>query len=421
MLFSLEKLGLAHRDLEAFEGLIAKPHGIIFVTGPTGSGKTTTLYACLSRINTKERKIITIEDPIEYEMPGITQIQVSAEIGLDFARGLRSMLRHDPDVMMVGEVRDLETAEIAIRVALTGHLVFSTLHTNDAVSGITRLIDIGVEPYLLSSSVEAFIAQRLVRVVCPACKEEDTKVSGELTKVIVADLVDRQQDEIKVFRGKGCPNCNFTGFFGRTAIYEILLVDDGIRDLIMKKAPANQITRYALSRGMKTLRQDGWNKVIAGVTTPEEIIKVTTADQEAAGELRLEAARPAGQAAGASAEDLMSTKRAFRRLNQKINVRYSVVPAHGQDDASLDAEYRTVTRNISAGGILFAAFEAPALGSVLDLVIEVPDGKDPVRAHARVVRVEEIEHLKKYDVAVCLLDVTGSERIRLNKYVESVS
>lgn len=418
MLFSLEKLGLARSDLQIFEDLIAKPHGIIFVTGPTGSGKTTTLYASLSRINTKERKIITIEDPIEYEMPGITQIQVSSEIGLDFARGLRSMLRHDPDVMMVGEVRDLETAEIAIRVALTGHLVFSTLHTNDAVSGITRLIDIGVEPYLLSSSVEAFIAQRLVRVVCPSCKEEDEKMSREIKKVIAADLSDKTPDEIKVFRGKGCASCNFTGFFGRTAIYEILLIDEGIKDLIMKKAPANQITRYAVSRGMKTLRQDGWNKVLAGVTTPEEIIKVTTAGQEAV-------VSPAGDAGAEDSGDalaghapLAENKRVFHRLNEKVNIRYRVIDPEGIDDGSRDAEYLTVTRNISAGGILFAAVEAPALGSVLELTIEIPDGKEPVLVHARVVRVEEVNYQKKYDVAACLLDITGSQRVRLNKYVE---
>jgi type II secretory ATPase GspE/PulE/Tfp pilus assembly ATPase PilB-like protein len=418
MLFSLEKLGLGRAEQQVFEDLIAKPHGIIFVTGPTGSGKTTTLYACLSKINTKERKIITIEDPIEYEMSGITQIQVSSEIGLDFARGLRSMLRHDPDVMMVGEVRDLETAEIAIRVALTGHLVFSTLHTNDAVSAITRLVDIGVEPYLLSSSVEAFIAQRLVRVLCPSCKEEDTDVSNELKKMIAADLVGKAQDEIKIFRGKGCANCNFTGFFGRTAIYEILLVDDGIKDLIMKKAPANQLTKYALSQGMKTLRQDGWHKVISGITTPEEIIKVTTADQEAS-------ASPRGAAFEEEAltekpvSPFISNQRVFHRLSQKVNVRYKVVTVTEDHDGSRDAEYLTVTRNISAGGILFAAFEAPALGSVLALTIEIPDNKESILAHARVVRVEEVEHLKKYDVAVCLLDVTGSQRSRLNKYVES--
>ena len=184
--------------------LIQKPHGVIFVTGPTGSGKTTTLYTCLSRINTRDRKIITIEDPIEYEMSGITQIQVIPEIGLDFARGLRSILRHDPDVIMVGEVRDLETAEIAIRVALTGHLVFSTLHTNDAASGITRLIDIGLEPYLLSSSVEAFIAQRLIRVICQNCKYEDKSAPGELKSEISRES-GLAVSEVKVYAARAAP------------------------------------------------------------------------------------------------------------------------------------------------------------------------------------------------------------------------
>ena len=274
----MEKLGLPKNHLQAFETLIQKPHGIIFVTGPTGSGKTTTLYACLSRINTREKKIISIEDPVEYEMQGITQIQVQPEVGLDFARGLRSILRHDPDVIMVGEVRDLETAEIAIRVALTGHLVFSTLHTNDAASGITRLVDIGVEPYLVSSSVEAFIAQRLLRVLCADCKYEDTRAPLELRELIAKDLRISVQ-EVKVYRAKGCNNCNGTGFFGRIAIYEILLADETIKDLILKKTPSNQIKKVALAQGMRTLRQDGWQKVIAGITTPEEVMKVTPAQE----------------------------------------------------------------------------------------------------------------------------------------------
>src|SRR3989338_1273059 len=187
-IFSLTQLGLAAQQLEAFERLVAKPHGVIFITGPTGSGKSTTLYACLNKINTDERKIITIEDPVEYEMEGVTQIQVQSDIGLNFARGLRSMLRHDPDVMMVGEVRDLETAEMAIRVALTGHLVFSTLHTNDAASGVTRLVDIGVEPYLVASSVEAFIAQRLIRVLCKDCKEEDKEFPAVMKQRIAKEM-----------------------------------------------------------------------------------------------------------------------------------------------------------------------------------------------------------------------------------------
>ncbi|MCK4423315.1 MAG: type II/IV secretion system protein, partial [Candidatus Omnitrophica bacterium] len=281
MLFSLEKLGLSSSDLTIFEKLVQKPHGIIFVTGPTGSGKTTSLYACLSTINTDVRKIITIEDPIEYELEGITQIQVLPEIGFDFARGLRSMLRHDPDIMMVGEVRDLETAEIAIRVALTGHLVFSTLHTNDAASGITRLVDIGVGPYLVASSVEAFIAQRLVRLICPHCKVEDASQPKEIRARIARELKLDLAEKITLFKGNGCKECNFTGFHGRAAIFEILLVDEVIKDLVSKKASSMQIKKKAIERGMQTLRQDGLKKVIAGLTTPEEVMKLTQAEENA--------------------------------------------------------------------------------------------------------------------------------------------
>ncbi|MDD5255446.1 MAG: ATPase, T2SS/T4P/T4SS family, partial [Candidatus Omnitrophica bacterium] len=318
MLFSLEKLGLSKKDLKSFEFMLQKPHGIILVTGPTGSGKTTSLYACLSRINTKERKIITIEDPIEYEMTGITQIQVMPEIGLDFARGLRSILRHDPDIIMVGEVRDIETAEIAIRVALTGHLVFSTLHTNDAASGITRLIDIGVEPYLVVSSVEAFIAQRLIRLICPDCKYEDESAPVELKSQIAQEMGLKSIEEVKIYRGKGCPSCNFTGFFGRTAIYEILLIDEEIKDMILKKAPPGQIKKFALSKGMRTLRQDGWYKTISGITTPEEVMKVTSLDEGAKTTADLPAA-PSGER-GIVFEPQEHGRRIYRRLHSTVNL-----------------------------------------------------------------------------------------------------
>lgn len=248
MLYSLENLGLSLTDLQVLEKLIKKPHGIIFVTGPTGSGKTTTLYACLSKINNEDKKIITIEDPIEYQLKGITQMQVHPKIGFDFATGLRSMLRHDPDIMMLGEVRDYETAEITIRVALTGHLVFSTLHTNDAAGGIARLLDIGIEPYLVSSSVECFIAQRLVRIICLDCK------------------------------GKGCESCKFTGYKGRTAIYEFLIMEDEIREMILKRLPSGQIKNRALELGMRTLRMDGLEKIKKGITTISEVVRVTKED-----------------------------------------------------------------------------------------------------------------------------------------------
>src|SRR3989338_11097199 len=239
--------------MKVFTELVKKPHGIIFVTGRTGSGKSTTLYTCLSQLNTDKTKIVTIEDPIEYEMEGATQMQVLPEIGLDFAMGLRSMLRHDPDVMMIGDVRDKETAEIAIRVALTGHIVFSTLHTNDAASGIIRLIDIGIEPYLIASSVEAFIAQRLVRTICPHCKDEDKSTAGiELKKQIIQELEMAKDSQFTIFKGKGCNQCNQTGFWGRIAIYEVLLLSEKIRQLVMKRAPAGEIKKQAVLEGMKT-------------------------------------------------------------------------------------------------------------------------------------------------------------------------
>ncbi|MDP2981032.1 MAG: ATPase, T2SS/T4P/T4SS family [Candidatus Omnitrophota bacterium] len=274
MLYSLENLGLSQNDIQILEGLIKRPHGIIFVTGPTGSGKTTTLYACLSKINNKERKIITIEDPIEYQIKGITQIQVHPKIGLSFATGLRSMLRHDPDIMMVGEVRDFETAEITIRVALTGHLVFSTLHTNDAVGSITRLLDMGVEPYLVASSVECFVAQRLVRLICPACK-----IQIKPRKEILNEFdIENNMYNTSIYEGKGCESCKFTGYKGRTAIYEFLVVNEEIRDMVLNGTSSDQIKKKALESGMHTLRMDGWEKIKRGLTTIDEVIRVTKED-----------------------------------------------------------------------------------------------------------------------------------------------
>lgn len=271
MLYSLEDLGLLEDDLRLLESLIKKPHGIIFVTGPTGSGKTTTLYACLAKMNKKELKIITIEDPIEYQVAGITQIQVTPKIGLTFAAGLRSMLRHDPDIMMVGEVRDYETAEITIRSSLTGHLVFSTLHTNDAAGGIARLLDMGIEPYLVASSVECFIAQRLVRLICPSCKTE-----VPFTKEIMRELGVTAQDVkgVQIFEGKGCEACRFTGYRGRTAIYEFLVMTPSIKELILERVSSDKIKKKAVSEGMRTLAQDGWIKIKKGLTTPAEVLRV---------------------------------------------------------------------------------------------------------------------------------------------------
>ena len=274
---TLESLGFNKHNAEHFRSLIAKPHGIVFVTGPTGSGKTTTLYACLNELNRAEHKIITIEDPIEYEMEGITQIQINSRINFGFAEGLRSILRHDPDIIMVGEVRDLETAEIAIRTALTGHLVFSTLHTNDAASGISRLIDMGVEPYLVASSVEAFVAQRLVRLICPKCKTEDHDISSVVKEEIVQAL-SLSSPNFKIYKGQGCDHCHRTGYYGRTAIYEILTMNESIRAMLSSQPQVEDIKRAAIASGMQTLRQNGWQCVHNGLTTPSEVMYVAVKD-----------------------------------------------------------------------------------------------------------------------------------------------
>ncbi|MDD4894885.1 MAG: GspE/PulE family protein [Candidatus Omnitrophica bacterium] len=275
---NLERLGLLPEDLKIIEEAIQKPHGVIFVTGPTGAGKSTTLYACLARKNSSSVKIITIEDPIEYQLKGINQIQVNPVIGMDFAAGLRHMLRHDPDIMMLGEVRDYETAEIAIRAALTGHLVFSTLHTNDAAGAVTRLIDMGIEPFLVSSSLECLIAQRLIRLICPNCK---TPVRHEdvIYKQIKKDIPEANIKKVDIFQGKGCEKCRFTGYLGRTGIYEVLTVTEPIRKLILARASSQQIKQKAISQGMRTLREDGLQKVFKGLTTYSEVIRVTQQEE----------------------------------------------------------------------------------------------------------------------------------------------
>jgi len=275
----LEKLGLSSEHLKIIASVIKKPHGIIFLTGPTGSGKSTTLYAALAKINSTAVKIITVEDPIEYQMRGINQIQVNPKIGLTFAAGLRHILRHDPDVIMVGEVRDYETAEIAIRSALTGHLVFSTLHTNDAAGAVTRLLDMGVEPFLVSSSLECLIAQRLVRLICNKCK---VPLSPDKKKEAIQQMkIETQLDpqKIELYEGKGCEACRFTGYHGRTAIHEILILTEPIRELILSRASSQQIKQKAIAQGMRTLRQDGLQKVIAGITTMTEVVRVTQQEE----------------------------------------------------------------------------------------------------------------------------------------------
>jgi general secretion pathway protein E len=273
-LYDIRRLGFPEDSLREFESLIRRPHGIFLVTGPTGSGKTTTLYSALSAINLPDKKIITIEDPIEYQIDGVNQIHVNAQIGLTFGSGLRHIVRQDPDVIMVGEIRDLETAEIAIRAALTGHLVFSTLHTNDAASAITRLVDMGAEDYLIASSLLGVLAQRLVRVICPHCKTEVHPVA-EMLDEIGYRRGDRRNGDDHFFEGRGCENCGNTGFIGRVGIYELMIINDDIRKLTVGKADSNQIRKKALENGMRSLRDDGWLKVRQGTSSIAEVLRVT--------------------------------------------------------------------------------------------------------------------------------------------------
>jgi general secretion pathway protein E len=276
--YSLDQIGLNEGDRKTIKRYINYSHGIIFVTGPTGSGKTTTLYACLDEINSPDLNILTIEDPVEYNLDGISQVQVNTKKGLSFSAGLRSFLRQDPDVMMVGEVRDNETADIAIRAALTGHLVFSTVHTNDSASTVTRMLDIGVEPYLVSSSVLLVIAQRLVRTICPSCKTTLDQID-EKWKFNLEDLrLTPDQFPNGIHYGRGCHECFNSGFAGRTAIYEVMPIDAVIQEQIVNKASASEIKRGAIQRGLRTLRMDGIEKLLAGITTPEEVLRVTQLD-----------------------------------------------------------------------------------------------------------------------------------------------
>ena len=275
-ILSLDQLGLVGSKLESVDQLIRQSHGIILVTGPTGSGKTTTLYAALSGINTTDKNIITIEDPIEYQLHGVGQIQVNPKIDLSFASGLRSVLRQDPDVIMVGEIRDSETAAISIQAALTGHLVFSTLHTNDSCAAITRLLDMGIEPFLVSSSLISVMAQRLVRKVCPTCRQEYRPPMEELRQLGVT--LDQIEDHPVYRTGEGCSDCKKTGYRGRLGIHELLIIDDEVRNLIMRSADSSEIRRAAAAKGMTTLREDGADKIINGLTTIDEVLRVTQDD-----------------------------------------------------------------------------------------------------------------------------------------------
>ncbi len=276
---SLDKLGFAPKDELALREIIVKPHGILLVTGPTGSGKSTSLYAFLSTINSVHKRIITIEEPVEYELKGINQIAVRSDIGLTFAMGLRHILRQDPNVIMVGEIRDLETAEIAIRAALTGHLVFSTLHTNDAPSAFTRLIDMGIEPFLVASSVEAVMAQRLVRTICPHCLIEQKVEPDYLRKI---SYPEEEIATATFWRGAGCEQCRQLGYQGRMGIYELLVLNEALRPLILNRSASSTIAQKAMEQGMRTLRTDGWNKVRKRQTTIEEVLRVTQTEEHLA-------------------------------------------------------------------------------------------------------------------------------------------
>ncbi|MGE3182288.1 MAG: GspE/PulE family protein, partial [Phycisphaerae bacterium] len=268
---SLTDLGMRGEVYEKFTELINRPHGIILVTGPTGSGKTTSLYAALSAIVSDDIKILTVEDPVEYYLEGVNQVQVLPKVGLTFARALRSFLRHDPDVVLVGEIRDKETAEVAINASLTGHLVFSTLHTNDAVSSTTRLLDMGIEPFLVSSSLEAAMAQRLVRRICKNCKEEYVPENPET----LPPSFNYQPGE-SLWRGAGCRECRGTGYSGRRAIYELMIMNDELRELVVQRQSASRMIPVAREAGMKLLAEDGWKLVREGVTTPQEVLNLTT-------------------------------------------------------------------------------------------------------------------------------------------------
>jgi type II secretory ATPase GspE/PulE/Tfp pilus assembly ATPase PilB-like protein len=433
---TLHELGFESDQLTIFHELLQRPNGIIFVTGPTGSGKSTTLNAALNVLNHPDRKIITIEDPVEYDIPGVTQINVQPEIGLTFAMGLRSVLRHDPDIMMVGEVRDFETADTAIRVALTGHLILSTLHTNDAASGVTRLLDIGVEPFLIASSVIAFTAQRLVRSICKHCKEEDPAILPEVRDMIYRDLRMAGGDEIRIFRGRGCEACNQTGFQGRMVIQEILVADSSLRELIINRASAETIKRHACSSGMITLRQDGWKKVIKGLTVPEEIIRVTPGDEtgdwstaQGFAAVKPVSADP-GKAPQAWVEfketgDNFTERRKYVRISVQFRIIFRVIDmeearkSFSPDTFILDG----TTQDISAGGVCFCTEAKVSPDDILEIKIGLPDDAPVIQCIGRVLRVSYTESGSEagkalWRIAVSFLAIHSEDRKRIELYCQ---
>lgn len=423
-LLDLEKLGFNKDNARKFRELIGRPHGVIFVTGPTGSGKTTTLYACLHEINDPNRKIITIEDPIEYEMEGLTQIQVNPGVDFTFASGLRSILRHDPDILMVGEVRDKETADIAIRTALTGHLVFSSLHTNDAASAVTRLVDMGVEPYLVASSVQAFVAQRLVRVLCTHCREVDNEPLLEIRQDISQSLGFADLSEVKIYKSRGCDHCNGTGYYGRTAIYEILMVDEAIRSAVLDKARVEDIARIAVKGGMRTLRQDGWMNVIQGITSPAEVMNVTLKEDAltaltrpvsgAMGLVHERATAPASADGGVVVES-----RSYPRRQCGLGIAGVVLerdPHKPNCFRPSGEEMSAITQDISASGLTFLTERPFLAGLILKLSIDIPDGKGTLECLGRVLRTSETGQ-GSYLTAVFYIDIDPAVRQRIMKLV----
>jgi len=439
MIRTLEDLGMEPEHHAYFKELLKSPFGIIFVTGPTGSGKSTTLYAGLSSINKVEKKVITIEDPVEYELEGATQIQVAPELGLTFAHGLRSVLRHDPDVMMVGEVRDLETADIAIRIALTGHLILSTLHTNDAASGVTRLLDIGVEPYLVSSSVNAFIAQRLVRSICTHCKEEDKHVLPELKAMILHDLRLGSSEEIKIYKGAGCEQCHGSGYSGRSAIYEMLPVSEEIRKLIFERSSSEDIKKKAREQGMLTMRQCGWRKVLKGLTTPDEIIQVSAADSPAAVNVfstlfsekkkNQKTEEPPASPDESKEMDIWVDRRAFTRIKCVIPFLFRKLDIEAEDvdfDAPREMFDEAETIDLSANGISITGTQCTP-GAAIDIRLSLPGDHEEIQCIGRVVRsIPKQEPVPSgspglYITAVTFLAITSADRNRLDRFCKNRS
>ncbi|MDD4203267.1 MAG: ATPase, T2SS/T4P/T4SS family [Candidatus Omnitrophica bacterium] len=430
-LYTIEKLGLYAHDKELLDEMLTKPNGIIFVTGPTGSGKTTTLYACLNKLNTKDRKIITIEDPVEYEMPNVTQIQVNNNIGLTFANGLRSVLRHDPDIMMVGEVRDMETAEIAVRIALTGHLMFSTLHTNSAAGSIHRLIDIGIEPYLIQSSTIAFIAQRLIRVLCPDCKRIDKQPKQQTIDLIRSMLP--TDEKIVIYEKVGCDKCNHTGYYGRTAIYEILPIDPDIKELIQQNASVDKIEKKAIENGMASMVENGIRKVLDGVTTIDEIMNVLAVIvTKQSGRLSVNGVGVRSGGTETAKEDF-SNRRVYKRLDAHLPMVFSIhrnvsdelqrkMKEFGISEEDYWKEHTAVTEDISAGGLHFKTTLNLLEGTVLDVKIVIPINDEgntkEVSCLAKVVRISEVEKNSLYGIAKCFLDMSIEDRNILKDFID---